>query len=363
MKVYLVGGVVRDELLGRSVKDRDYVVCGATPEEMLSLGYKQVGCDFPVFLHPDSGEEYALARTERKSGKGYQGFVTNFDPSITLEDDLRRRDLTINAMAKDLETGELIDPFNGRADLYNRTLRHVSPAFAEDPLRVLRVARFRARYGFKLAPSTLELMQRLVQTGELNDLTPERVWTEMEKGFSEVNVTAFIWTLMECEAWTKLFPNVKVGGTLHKLHAATDFSFDQKLMLLFSETNGKIVGETLEKYKASADTINLVMNFKHLQNSNLGIATPHETLCLLKRLDAFRRPENFYSIIKVACLFDNPADIDDVFYITLLNSFEAIKGVTFASLSPEQQQLKGADIGKALDSHRQAILNKLTFAS
>src|SRR5208282_1859428 len=187
MKVYLVGGAVRDELLQRPVKDRDYVVCGSTPEEMLSLGYEQVGADFPVFLHPITKCEYALARTERKSGKGYQGFTVDFDPTITLEDDLRRRDLTINAMAKDLETGEIIDPFDGLHDLQDRTLRHVSPAFAEDPLRVLRVARFCARYNFKIAQRTLDLMSHLVQVGELDHLTPERVWVEIEKGLSEAS--------------------------------------------------------------------------------------------------------------------------------------------------------------------------------
>ncbi len=201
MKVYLVGGAVRDELLRRPVKDRDYVVTGSSAEEMLSLGYKQVGADFPVFLK--DGEEYALARTERKTGKGYQGFVTEFGPDITLEDDLRRRDLTINAMARDLETGELIDPFRGLEDLENGILRHVSPAFAEDPLRVLRVARFRARYGFRIAPMTTELMVGLVDSGELDHLTPERVWLELEKGLSETNPLKFIITLWTIGAWRR----------------------------------------------------------------------------------------------------------------------------------------------------------------
>lgn len=351
MKVYLVGGAVRDELLGRPIKDRDYVVCGSTPEEMLSLGYKQVGCDFPVFLHPDSGEEYALARTERKTGKGYQGFVTDFDPSITLEDDLRRRDLTINAMAKDLETGEIIDPFNGCADLENKILRHVSPAFAEDPLRVLRVARFRARYNFKIAAETHTLMLHLVQSGELNALTPERVWVEMEKGLSETNPPAFIWALMGCEAWEKLFPNVRVGGTFHYFHNMTgNFTFDQKLMVLFSETSEPQMDIILEKYKASAETIRQLDIFKDVQEASQYIHSIGDILNLLKKIDAFRRPEYLQELRVPSVLFTTRLS---QFVETLIGAYDLIKDVSFTSLTPEQQQqLKGADIGKAIDFER-----------
>jgi len=249
-------------------------------------------------------------------------------------------------MAKDLETGEIIDPFDGLHDLQDRTLRHVSPAFAEDPLRVLRVARFCARYNFKIAQRTLDLMSHLVQVGELDHLTPERVWVEIEKGLSEASPCTFVITLMVCEAWGRLFPNIRVGGTFHKLRNAADLSFDNKLMILFSDTEAKVVSTTLEKYKASADTTNLVMTFKHLQNSNNGFTTPLETLQLLKRMDAFRRPNNFYTIMKSAVLFQ------DEFYTSLLDSFETMKDVAFASLSPEQQSLKGADIGMAIDGER-----------
>ena len=175
MQIYLVGGAVRDGLLKRPVKDRDWVVVGATPEQLLALGYEQVGADFPVFLHPKTREEYALARTERKSGQGYQGFECRFSPDVTLEQDLLRRDLTINAMAQD-EQGNIVDPYGGRADLEQKILRHVSPAFAEDPLRVLRVARFAARFaplGFTIAPETLALMQHMVSAGELDHLVAE----------------------------------------------------------------------------------------------------------------------------------------------------------------------------------------------
>ena len=181
MQTYLVGGAVRDKLLGLGVKDRDWVVVGATPEDMLQRGFKQVGADFPVFLHPDTGEEYALARTERKQGRGYHGFSVYSAPDVSLEDDLRRRDLTINAMAE-TENGDLVDPFNGHADLEQKKLRHVSEAFAEDPLRILRTARFAARLqplGFSICRETMALMREMGASGELGDLVPERVWQEI----------------------------------------------------------------------------------------------------------------------------------------------------------------------------------------
>src|SRR3954449_6532735 len=181
VKSYVVGGAVRDELLGLPVQDRDHVVVGATPEEMERLGYKPVGKDFPVFLHPETHEEYALARTERKSGRGYKGFAVHAAPDVTLEEDLKRRDLTINAIAK-AEDGTLIDPFGGKKDLERRILRHVSEAFVEDPVRILRTARFAARFGFSIAPETMALMKRMVQSGEADYLVPERVWQELSKG-------------------------------------------------------------------------------------------------------------------------------------------------------------------------------------
>jgi tRNA nucleotidyltransferase (CCA-adding enzyme) len=210
MKTYLVGGAVRDRLLGLPVKDRDYVVVGATPEDLLRLGFTPVGRDFPVFLHPETHAEYALARTERKSGRGYHGFTFDTDPTVTLEDDLRRRDLTINAMAED-EHGALIDPFGGAADLRNGVLRHVSPAFAEDPVRVLRVARFAARYaarGFRIADETLALMRQMVQSGEVDHLVPERVFAETQKALAERTPSAFLRSLRACGALAVLMPEV-----------------------------------------------------------------------------------------------------------------------------------------------------------
>src|SRR5437868_4970019 len=184
MKVYLVGGAVRDKLLGLDGQDRDFVVVGATPEDMVARGFKPVGADFPVFLHPSSKEEYALARTERKSGRGYKGFTVYAAPDVTLEDDLRRRDLTINAIAKD-ESGRLIDPFRGQEDLRSGVLRHVSEAFSEDPVRILRVARFAARFSFSIDKHTLQLMRKMVESGETDYLVPKRVWQEVSKGLME----------------------------------------------------------------------------------------------------------------------------------------------------------------------------------
>ena len=210
MRIFLVGGAVRDKLLGRAAGDHDHVVVGASPEDLLALGYKPVGKDFPVFLHPTTGEEYALARTERKTGRGYHGFVFQADASVTLEQDLARRDLTINAIAEDAE-GKLTDPFGGVADIKARVLRHVSPAFMEDPVRVLRVARFAARLapsGFTVAPETMALMQQMVRDGEVDHLVPERVWAETRKALGEARPSAFVSVLGECGALAVLFPEI-----------------------------------------------------------------------------------------------------------------------------------------------------------
>ncbi|MEI2265484.1 multifunctional CCA addition/repair protein [Erwinia sp. CGal63] len=210
MKSYLVGGAVRDALLNLPVKDKDWVVVGASPAEMLAQGFQQVGRDFPVFLHPDTQQEYALARTERKSGSGYTGFVCYAAPDVTLEQDLQRRDLTINAIAQDDE-GRYYDPYQGRADIEQRKLRHVSAAFNEDPLRVLRVARFAARFahlGFVIADETLELMRSMAESGELSELTPERVWKETEKALETRTPQVYFQTLRDCGALAVLFPEL-----------------------------------------------------------------------------------------------------------------------------------------------------------
>jgi tRNA nucleotidyltransferase (CCA-adding enzyme) len=208
VKLYVVGGAVRDALLGLPASDRDWVAVGATPDELLAAGYKPVGKDFPVFLHPQTGEEVALARTERKSGPGYRGFAVHAAPGVTLEEDLARRDLTINAIALDAD-GRLVDPFNGAADLQARVLRHVSPAFVEDPVRLLRVARFAARFpDFTLAPETLALLRRMVADGEVDALVPERVWQELSRGLMAAKPSRMFELLRECGALQRLLPEV-----------------------------------------------------------------------------------------------------------------------------------------------------------
>lgn len=207
MQTYLVGGCVRDKLLGLTIKDRDWVVVGSTPEHMLTLGFRPVGKDFPVFLHPETQEEYALARTERKSGRGYRGFDVYASPDVTLEQDLARRDLTINAIAEDGD-GNLIDPFNGKADLDNGILRHVSPAFVEDPVRVLRLARFAARFDFSIADETKQLIAAMIDSGELDHLVSERVWQELSKALQTDKPSTFFTTLREVGALKILFPEV-----------------------------------------------------------------------------------------------------------------------------------------------------------
>jgi tRNA nucleotidyltransferase (CCA-adding enzyme) len=207
MKTYLVGGSVRDEILGLPVSDHDHVVVGSSPDEMVRLGYRPVGKDFPVFLHPRSQEQYALARTERKVSRGYKGFEVYASPEVTLQEDLARRDLTINSLAKD-EDGNIIDPFGGLSDLEAGLLRHISPAFTEDPVRVLRTARFAARFGFRIAPETLALMSEMVHNGEVDALVPERVWQEFARGLMEHRPSRMFYALRECSALVRIMPEV-----------------------------------------------------------------------------------------------------------------------------------------------------------
>jgi tRNA nucleotidyltransferase (CCA-adding enzyme) len=212
MKIYLVGGAVRDRLMQQTAGDRDWVVVGATQTQMEAQGYKAVGRDFPVFLHPDTGEEYALARTERKSGRGYRGFVVDADPSVTLEEDLQRRDFTLNAIACDEATGALVDPYGGVRDIEQRVLRHVGPAFVEDPLRVLRAARFMARFaplGFTVADETMALMREIAASGELEALVPERVWQELRRALASARPSAFLRTLHDAHALGPILPELE----------------------------------------------------------------------------------------------------------------------------------------------------------
>ncbi|MEE4243840.1 MAG: multifunctional CCA addition/repair protein [Kangiellaceae bacterium] len=272
MQVYLVGGAVRDTLLNREVTERDWVVVGATPEQLSHLGYQQVGKDFPVFLHPDSKEEYALARTERKQGSGYHGFACYFDSDVTLEQDLIRRDLTVNAMAM-TEDGAVIDPYNGRKDLANRILRHVSDAFIEDPLRVLRVARFAARYhtlGFTVAEETLQLMRKMATSGELSDITPERVWQEINKALSEESPHIFFSILHDCGALVCFMPELDALWGIPnpaKWHPEIDSGIHTMMVL---EQAAKLTTSTMTRFAALCHDLGKALTEKALLPSHHG---------------------------------------------------------------------------------------------
>ena len=304
MRAYVVGGAVRDELLGLPVKDRDHVVVGGTPEEMAALGYKAVGKDFPVFLHPQTHEEYALARTERKSGRGYKGFTVHASPDVTLEEDLKRRDLTINAMARDPASGLLVDPFGGERDLRDGVLRHVSEAFAEDPVRILRVARFAARFGFSVAEETLALMKRMVAEGEADYLVPERVWQEFAKGLAEKHPERMLEVLEASGLARKLLPGVKAPGQLGG-------SLAVRFALLAWPLEEAQVEGLCERLRAPNEVRELALlaarNREALKQA--GTAGAPALLDLLKRADALRRPERFAELLQVARLAEPRIDV------------------------------------------------------
>ena len=333
MKVYLVGGAVRDQLLGLPVKDRDWIVVGATPATLLSLGYQQVGKDFPVFLNPKTKEEYALARTERKSSAGYTGFICDFSPTITLEQDLIRRDLTINAMAQS-EDGEIIDPYGGKQDLENRILRHISPAFSEDPLRVLRVARFAARYhslGFKIASETLSLMAELAQSGELQHLTTERVWLETEKALNEKNPEIYFETLHKTGALRVLFPEIDaLYGVPNpvKHHPEVD-SFIHTMLVLKQAVNltenNPILNKSAVRFAAICHDLGKALTPQnilphHYGHEQAGIK-PTRSLC--KRLKV---PSYFQELAELTCEFHTHIhkafELRAETVITLFNRFD-----------------------------------------
>lgn len=345
MKIYLVGGAVRDELLGRPVRERDWVVVGTTPEAMLAQGFKQVGKDFPVFLHPQTGEEYALARTERKTAPGYRGFAVQAAPDVTLEQDLLRRDLTINALAQDGE-GRIIDPYGGLRDLEGRLLRHVSDAFAEDPVRILRTARFAARYahlGFRIAPETNALMRAMAAAGEVDALVPERVWQELVKALAEETPSRFFEALRDCNALGIIFPEIdRLFGvpqpeihhpeidtgihTLLVLEQAARLSPDPRVRFAAlahdlgkgltpaeilpshhgHEDRGAALAERLcKRLKAPNDFRDLAMLTArfHGHIHQVEQLRPQTILKVLEGCDAFRRPERFEQLL-LACEAD-----------------------------------------------------------
>lgn len=314
MKVYRVGGSVRDELLGLDVKDHDHVVVGATVDEMEHLGFQPVGKDFPVFLHPQTHEEYALARTERKTGRGYKGFTVYAAPEVTLEEDLARRDLTMNAIARD-EHGALIDPFDGAGDIERGVLRHVGPAFVEDPVRILRVARFAARFGFTVAPETLDLMRAMVAAGEADHLVPERVWQELAKGLMEVRPARMLEVLGSCGALAHVLPEVDRLlqedpaarlGALDRA-AARERALEVRYAVLFLD--GEEPRTITQLARAASERVRATNECRDLA---ILAADLFPTICraldldaaaivdLLHRSDAFRRPERFARLLE-AC--------------------------------------------------------------
>ena len=343
MQIYSVGGAVRDALLGLPVVDRDYVVVGTTPEQMTALGYQPVGQDFPVFLHPQTHEEYALARTERKSGVGYKGFTVYATPEVTLEQDLHRRDLTINAIAQDA-AGKLIDPFGGQADLQAKVFRHVSAAFAEDPVRILRVARFAARFSeFSVASETLALMRQMVTEGEVDALVPERVWQELSRGLMEAQPSRMFQVLRECGALARLFPEIdclfgvpqppqhhpEIDTGVHVMlvvdwAARQGYSLPVRFAALTHDLGKGATAPELwprhhgheaksvdrvrtlsERIRVPADCRDLAIAVAR-DHGNVHRALelrPATVIELLERVDAFRRPERFEAFLQ-ACTCD-----------------------------------------------------------
>jgi tRNA nucleotidyltransferase (CCA-adding enzyme) len=308
MKIYLVGGAVRDKLLGLPVKERDFVVVGANDNDMLKLGYQRVGKEFPVYLHPKTREEYALARRERKTAPGYKGFDFDASPEVSLEDDLLRRDLTINAIAEaDDET--LIDPYRGQEDLKNKVLRHVSPAFAEDPVRILRVGRFLARFaylGFTIAPDTMTLMRLMVKGGEVNALVAERVWKELERALGEKNPEKFFEVMEACGALTILFPELSSKLSMPVLQAASSLSNDSAirfaaLMHHYANGDGKHLSMICNRYRvpnAHHELAKLTLLW-HARAKEIKSFNAEELLNFLYRLDYFRREQRFLDFLTV----------------------------------------------------------------
>ena len=365
MQVYLVGGAIRDQLLGLPASERDWVVVGATPEELQRAGYRAVGREFPVFLHPDSAEEYALARLERKTGPGYRGFETKFSPDVTLEQDLQRRDLTINAMAR-APDGTLVDPYGGRRDLEQRLLRHVSPAFVEDPVRVLRVARFAARLatlGFTVAPETGELMRRMVEQGEINALVPERVWREMQRALGGTRPEVFFDILQDCGALAVLLPELHWHAQLRAaLQRAVRISADPSVRFaaLLADMAPEKIRALCERLRVPNDYRELALLTARLQQriANAAALDAAGVLELLEAADAFRRPDRFALLLRAT---QAQSGADDTLHAAIAVALVTAAGVT---LPPEQlEQLKGIAIAAAYRAARIERLQQLQSES
>ena len=369
MQVYLVGGAVRDKLLGYPFFDKDWVVVGATANEMLDLNYQQVGQDFPVFIHPTTGEEYALARTERKSGKGYTGFQYQADPSVTLEEDLLRRDLTINAMAMD-EHDNIYDPYNGQLDLAAKTLRHVSPAFAEDPLRVLRVARFAARYhhlGFTIAKETIALMATLSAGDELEHLTAERVWKEFERALTEPSPWIFLQSLVQCNAIIKVLPELTDSLAAESPLAQANeqpqpllAAFEQicqktdsaiiRFACLLSLTNQLDINALCDRLRTpnAYKDLALQLGQHHHELSQFDHLSAEKKLAIILKLDLIRRPQRLPQLLESLNVLHAQTNISQLDPI-----LEEITQIQPKQLMAEG--FKGPALGEAINQRRLAI--------
>ncbi|OGA33669.1 MAG: multifunctional CCA tRNA nucleotidyl transferase/2'3'-cyclic phosphodiesterase/2'nucleotidase/phosphatase [Betaproteobacteria bacterium RIFCSPLOWO2_12_FULL_64_23] len=354
MKIYAVGGAVRDELLGLRVKDRDYVVVGATPEDLTRLGYKPVGKDFPVFLHPRTHEEYALARTERKTARGYKGFQVYAAPDVTLEQDLSRRDLTINAIARDAR-GRIIDPYGGAVDLERGVLRHVSPAFAEDPVRILRVARFAARFGFKVAPATLRLMRAMVAAGEADALVPERVWQELAIGLMEASPWKMFALLRNCGALARVLPELAAVWTRRAQYArsqraldyaaARGYALEVRYAVLACALAGLDAPERelrrmSARLRAPADAHDLaLLALRQRAQIDLGAKLKAEALvALLRSCDAWRRPARFGRLLQAVESCDGGSARSVAARVRLLAALRAARAVDAGAIARRESE-------------------------
>lgn len=341
MKSYVVGGAVRDELLGLPVQDRDHVVVGSTPEEMVRLGFRPVGADFPVFLHPETHEEYALARTERKTAPGYKGFTFHASPDVTLEEDLLRRDLTVNAMARG-EDGVLVDPHGGERDLREGILRHVSPAFGEDPVRILRVARFAARFRFEVAPETMALMREMVARGEADALVPERVWQEIARGLLERAPSKMLGVLVESGALGRVLPELERVGALEKIAsrvdraAAANAPLSVRYAALLLDLTPEAAAALSARVNASGDCRDLAVL---ATRERAFLAQPgrdaESWLALLERSDAFRRPERLGLLAQVAAADSKDAAATESLRISMDRALGAARTVDAGAISRE----------------------------
>jgi tRNA nucleotidyltransferase (CCA-adding enzyme) len=360
LKIYAVGGSVRDELLGIAVKDRDYVVVGATPQQMIDAGYKAVGADFPVFLHPQTQEEYALARTERKVAPGYTGFQFHTSPDVTLVDDLRRRDLTINAMAKE-DDGTLIDPYGGKKDLDNKLLRHVSAAFSEDPVRILRVARFAARFaplGFRVADETMALMRAMVKSGEVDHLVAERVWQELAHGLMEATPSAMFAVLRSSSALARIMPEVE--SAKDSTMQALDFAANRHLHLAvrfavlahnIDEAELRTLCERLRVPIECRDLAIMVSRW-HVEAKDACELNAEKLLSLLDGTDALRRPDRFHDFLDACRCIDRGNDIENKFLITALTQLQSLNQGAIAA------KVAAADIPGAIRAAKLAALDQ-----